>query len=94
MPKELRGFGEGSDEGDKLLLAFDGLFDVCESRLKLARDAYRKLDDRVGYLSASSILDKIRHRVDQRQIDPERGMNVLRQLLGKIGEKVQACPDV
>lgn len=93
MPKELRGIGEDGPADDRLFIAFDNLVDVCENRLRLAKSAYQKLDDLVGYLSASSVLDKIRHRVDRYQVDPEKGMTILRQLLTKIGEKVQACPD-
>lgn len=78
------------------LLEFQGFFTACENRLRLAKPFYVKLNDMVGYLSASSVLDKIRWRVEQRQVDPERGGQVLTQLLGKISEKVQAaqaCPD-
>jgi hypothetical protein len=94
MPQEMIGSETGEAPVSKELVAFDALHDVCESRLKLARPAYRKLGDLVGYLSASSILDKIRYRVEQRQVTPEMGSRILRQLLEKIGGKVQACPDV
>lgn len=92
MPKDLWGDKAG-DDAAHLLIAFDNLYEVCENRLRLARSAYQKLDDMVGYLSASSVLDKIRHRVDQRKVSPEKAQVMLRQLLTKIGEKVQACPD-
>jgi len=92
MPQELWGAGEESAVSPDLL-AFDSLYDVCENRLKFARPIYYKLGDMTGYLAASCILDKMRHRVDKRQVSPEKGSEVLRQLLGKIGGKVQACPD-
>lgn len=91
MPKELWNVSEDGPD-DRHLLAFDALFDVCENRLRLAKGAYQKLGDMVGYLSASSVLDKIQYRVEARQVDPERGMTILHQLLSKIGEK--ACLDV
>ncbi len=75
------------------LEAFEALFTACENRLKQAKGAYQKLSDMVGYLSASSILDKLRHRVDQKQIKPQRARTTLSQLLERIGEKVRACPE-
>lgn len=93
MPRELWATDAKEDETDRLIQEFEDLYDVCENRLRLARNAYKKLDDMTGYLSASSVLDKIRHRVEHFQTDPEKGQVVLRQLLTKIGEKVQLCPD-
>jgi len=93
MPKELWGKSVKFDDSERLLQEFDDLYDACENRLRLAQRAYKQLDDMTGYLSASSVLDKIRHRVDQLKTDPEKGQVVLRQLLEKIAEKVQACPD-
>lgn len=92
MPAELRG---GGDTGPSLDLAtFDTFYELCERRLMLAKAAYQKLDDMIGFLSACSLLDKLRYRVDKQQLSPEQGTTALEQLLAKIGKKVQACPDV
>lgn len=81
------------DPFDETLDDFEDLYDVCESRLREARPAYRYFDDMQGYLSAGSILDKIRHRVDSRLLPPERAIEVLQRLLDKIGDKERACPE-
>lgn len=90
MPRELGGAGVVDNSE---MEAFETLFTACENRLKRAKDSYRQLSDMVGYLSASSILDKLRHRVDQKQITPQRASTTLNQLLERIGEKVRACPE-
>lgn len=92
VPTELRAGAEDFGES-KSFKSFVNLTEVCEGRLRLAKPAYRKLNDMVGYLSASSILDKVRFRVEQRIIAPEKGEEVLRQLLARIGDKVRTCPD-
>lgn len=89
IPKELRG-----QEGfrNKSLDAFDALLRTCEARLLTAKGAYRHFNDLVGYLSASSILDKVQHRVSEGTLDPDRGIESLKRLLEKIGEKIRSCP--
>jgi hypothetical protein len=47
----------------------------------------------VGYLSAGSVLDKVRFRVDSNLWSPDKGIQVLEQLLDKIREKVSQCPE-
>jgi hypothetical protein len=81
-------------EGSKDMAAFEALYEACEGRLRSGRPAYRQLDDMVGYLSAGQVLDKLRYRVDKRQMTPEQGQGVLQQLLDRIGAKVRSCPDV
>lgn len=92
IPTELRATTESFEES-KGFLAFLALLEACERRLKLAYPSYRKLGDRLGYLSASSLLDKVLYRVEQRLVAPEKGEEVLRQLLTRIGDKVRACPE-
>jgi hypothetical protein len=90
MPKEIGGAGAVVD--NQAMEAFEALYMACENRLRRAKGAYQKLD-MVGFLSASSILDKLRHRVDQKQTTPQRACATLNQLLERIGEKVRACPE-
>jgi len=91
MPSEAVYRAEVVDED---LEEFEALHGVCEVRLKGARKAYRQLDDLVGYLLASQVLDKLRYRVTKSQTTPRRAVLVLRQLMDKIGEKIRQCPDV
>lgn len=88
MPKDLEGLVE--QPPDEALEQFYVLFEVSERRLKLARPSYKALQDLQGYLTASSVLDKVLHRVENRRISPDRGVEVLHQLLGKVSAKIQA----
>lgn len=81
------------DPFDEALDDFEDMYAVCESRLREARPAYRYFDDLRGFLSAGSVLDKLRHKVDNRLLRPERATEILRQLLNKIGDKERACPE-
>lgn len=78
-------------EVDEELEAFDVLYDACEARLSLAKPDYQRLDDMVGYLTAGSILDKVRHQVDRRKLTPTKAITVLEQLRDRIGEKVRTA---
>ena len=89
MPREARLDREPSNLS---LESFDSVYEAAERRLLGAYEAYQYLDDMVGYLSASQVLDKIRHRVDSQQMTPRRGEEVLRDLLARIAKKVRACP--
>lgn len=91
MPKEIGLNGPTPDQ--KAFEAFDTLYTVTENRLRMSRNAYHRISDMTGYLAASSILDKLRHRIDQRQIAPVKAIETLNQLLAKIREKVRECPD-
>jgi len=84
------GVSSGPSEDDKALEAFDALYEALERRLRGARPDYQRLDDMVGYLSAGQVLDKLRFQVDKRRMTPERGQEVLRQLLERIGLKVRS----
>lgn len=88
MPKDLHGKVETPP--DESLVEFEKLYGVCERRLRYARDSYKALEDFKGYLSASTILDRVSHQVGDRKMAPERGIVVLQQLLSKITVKVQA----
>lgn len=81
------------DRTDTCLESFEALYEVVERRLTGARVAYRYLDDMKGFLSAAQVLDKLRYRVDNKLTPPERGEEILRQLLDRIGKKVRACPE-
>lgn len=80
------------EQVDTALVSFDALYKAAESRLVGAKGAYRYLDDLTGYLSAGQVLDKLRYRVSSRQMAPQRGEEILRELLVRIAKKVQSCP--
>ena len=77
---------------DTDLLEYEMLRDVCERRLKDSRSAYRKVDDMVGFLSASAILDKLSFRVQKKTLRPDKALGILRQVLDRIGAKVRSVP--
>lgn len=87
MPKDLKGKTE--EPPDEALIEFEQLCEACERRLKTAKEAYKALDDLKGYLLASSILDRISFRVENRRLAPQRGTEVLQQLWAKINHKIQ-----
>lgn len=72
---------------------YEKALQVCESRLLFARPTYQKLGDMTGYLSASSVIDKLRFRVEKKTLTPSKAEAILWQLIEKIGEKVRSCPD-
>jgi len=77
-------------EVDEALESFDVLYEACEGRLSLARPDYRRLDDMMGYLTAGSVLDRVRHCVDRKKLQPTKAMVILERLRDKIGEKIRA----
>jgi hypothetical protein len=81
---------EVDDSLDPEIVELDMLFDVCERRLRAARDAF----DMRGYLTLGSILDRLAHAVDSGSTKPSVAKPVLQRVLDKIGAKVRACPDV
>jgi len=89
LPKDLT---FETPEVDKAFDEFDALYEICESRLRKARSAYKAIDDLNGFLVAGSILDKVRSQVDSCKLAPVAAMQILRQLLDRVGEKVRACP--
>lgn len=78
-------------EVDEELEAFDALYEACEGRLSLAKPDYERVGDLVGYLTAGSILDKVRHRVDSQKLTPTKAITILEQLRDRIGEKVRTA---
>lgn len=72
------------------LAVFDSLYEACESRLRMARVNYEEQEDMMGYLTACSVLDRIRHRVDTGKVKPEKATNVLEQLRDRIGDRIRA----
>ncbi len=89
MPTEAVYRAEVVDEDQE---EFEHLYGSCERRLRASRGAYQRLDDMVGYLSASQVLDKLHYRALKGLTPPKRAVVVLRQLLDKIGDKVRQCP--
>lgn len=77
---------------DRALEDFDRLYDTCEVRLRQARVAYEHSEDLVGYLQVGSVLDKIRYRVDKETMTVAKAMDVLQQVLDRVGQVERACP--
>lgn len=77
----------------KDLELFKKTFLACANHLIRKRPLYKKLDDMVGFLSAGSVLDKTKYRVDKKVWSPEKGLRVLRTLFDRMREKERQCPD-
>jgi len=90
MPRQATSYQEVKATSMEL---FDAFCESCERRLRGTRGSYYKLQDPVGYLSAGQVLDKLRYRVDRKLTPPEKGKEILRQLLDRIAAKVSQCPD-
>lgn len=88
MPTEAVYRAEVVDEDQE---EFEHRLEACEDYLRAARGVYRQLNDMVGYLSASQVLDKLRFRVAKGRTSPKRAVVVLRQLRNKIVEKECQC---
>ena len=82
-----------SPKGNQSLESFDALCRAAEGRLLEVRDDYRRLRDLQGYLAAGQVLDRLRFRVDSKNMDPDKGKEVLQKLLDKIAAKVRQCPE-
>jgi hypothetical protein len=80
--------GDYEPEEDPLVLEVATLFEACEKRLRSAKHNF----EMVPFLKLGVILDRLRHRLDERKIDYEKAKVVLRQVLDKIGEVVRSCP--
>lgn len=72
--------------------AFKRLYMVCEARLLACKPAYRMQDDMRGYLTAGSVLDRTKARVESGIWTPEKGIDVLELLRARLVEKASACP--
>lgn len=64
---------------------FDELSTVCEFRLKRARAVYTMNE----YLVAGSILDKVYHQVGTKVLSQAKGVEILRELITRIGAKIR-----
>lgn len=67
--------------------SFHRMYEVCERRLLGVRDDYT--NDMNGFLLAGSILDKLHYQVEEGQLSPKEGTEVLNRLLQKIGERIR-----
>ena len=72
--------------------AFKRAYLLCESRLRDCKLAYRMANDMAGYLSAGSVLDRTKARVDGGVWSPEKGVEILSALRLRLIEKAKACP--
>jgi len=72
--------------------AFKKLYLACEVRLLGSKRVYQLQNDMKGYLNAGSLLDRTKYRVDSEAWSPERGMDLLQQLLARILDKTTSCP--
>ena len=84
-------FSEQEDDKAAALAEFERRIAICERRLKEARPAYR--EDMTGYLSISSVLDKLYYRVIHKELlTPSKGNYILDQVLERIGQKERSSP--
>jgi len=90
IPEDLE---EASQEDLTELTVFKKRFLACNKHLTRKRDLYVKLDDMVGFLSAGSVLDKTKYRVDKKLWTPARGLRVLDTLFERMRQKESLCPD-
>lgn len=86
------GYTPPDEEEDEDYQEYEMLLDVCERRLKECRPAYQKLGDMLGFLNASTILDRVSYRVQRKTLRPDKAVKVLRELLDRIGAKVRSAP--
>lgn len=89
LPKELK--VDAKEFEDPRLALFKKMFLACDNRLLSLKSTYKKLGDRVGFLSASSVLDRVKHRVDHQVWKPAKGIATLEALLQRIQERVDSC---
>jgi hypothetical protein len=89
MPQEATYRGPREDPA---LDRFNALYKACENRLRSSREAYYKLKDLNGFLSAGSVLDRLHYRVSKGKMPATQGERVLKDLIGRIGAKVRSVP--
>ena len=65
------------------------LFEACEHRLKGSRKAFQ-MD---GFLTVSSLLERLYFRVEKGTIVLSEAKQILRKMLEKIGAKERECPE-
>ncbi len=71
---------------------FERLYGVCEQRLTGARDDYVRLQDMNGYLVAGSVLDKVYYQVGEGTLSARDGLDILKRLITRIGERIRGGP--
>jgi hypothetical protein len=69
--------------------AFEQYYQFCEQRLTGARDDYVRLQDMTGYLIAGSILDKVYYQVGEGLLPYKDGLDVLKRLIAKMGDRIR-----
>lgn len=90
-PETIEGMPVDVPKVDERKEAFKRLYVACELRIVACKPAYQAHGDLKGYLTAGSILDRTKYRVDHGLWPPERGSSVLQTLLARILEKTTAC---
>lgn len=92
-----RGFSEAitrpPSEGEQQLELFKKRFVAADRSLVARKKNYAQLNDMVGFLSACSILDKTKYRVDNHVWTPEKGLQVVETLLDRLRERMRKCPE-
>lgn len=68
---------------------FERYYLLCEQRLKGSRDDYVRLQDMSGFLVAGSILDKVYYQVGEGTLPYKDGLDVLKRLIVKIGDRIR-----
>ncbi len=72
-------------------LDFERLYQACEDRLVAERGAYVQMGDMNGFLVAGSILDKATFQVAEGTLSYLEGLELMKKLLKKIGERVRSA---
>jgi hypothetical protein len=75
---------------DRAKVKYETFYGLCEHRLKDAREVYRANADMNGYLVLGSMLDKIYSRVGSGRLTYVKAVEILQQLVEKIGKCVRA----
>lgn len=76
-------------EEDPAELEVQRLLHMCETRLKTQIRAF----DMQGFFRLGVALDRVHHQVGNGLLPNERALEVLRQILDKISDKVKSCPE-
>jgi hypothetical protein len=87
VPADARRIPQPVAEKDKG--EFERLCGLCEHRLRDTRDDYVRLNDMTGYLAAGAVLDRTLHQTNEGHMGFREGVEVLKILIQRIGEKVR-----
>jgi hypothetical protein len=74
---------EMADYVDPATLRIEQMLVVCECRLRWAKEAF----DMRAHLMIGAVLDRVRYRFEHGQLAPDRTVQVLQQVLKKIGAR-------